>query len=435
MYIRKKSSASFWKHLFLLYSVSLVLRLGFVLLVGRGDLSLDEIEYHMLAANLAEGNGYTWFFGLPSTFRPPGYPFLLSALYLITGPNYFAARIVQSMLAATLPGLTYLLGRQVFEEKTARLGGFLTALYPPLIVHCAALLTENIFIPLLILGIWLLILSKGGERIRLHLFASLIVAVAVLLRPSFTFFLPVICLWLLLKARNARRGYARIGVLLGIWILAVSPWCLRNYEVAGQFVYLDTRAGYNLFIGYRDGADGSFDIRAAQEPIDVFMASNIPKLQRGLKEELAEREVRRRLYDEVVSYKQTNFPNHIPAGTYDLSEVESDVLMHEWGMQRARAFVVAHPWKALKLIPLKFMSFWNLEHRLFIFAYSQNFLGPLPPPLLAGALSLLIAPFACLTLLGVFGAVGCKWDLDTKLLLIGIVVYYSLIVKCQDIVD
>lgn len=413
------------KYAALLFSLALAIRLGFVLLVGQGALSLDEIEYHMLAANVAEGNGYRWFFGLPSTFRPPGYPLLLSVLYFFIGPNYFVARIVQSCIAATIPVFTYLLGREVFSERVGRLGGLFTALYPPLVVHCAALLTENVFIPLLCLAFWLLIRSRSEERPRIHIVASVVVALAIFVRPSFTFFLPVIWLWLGLTAQTRQLALKKIAILAGIWILVVAPWCIRNYQHTGKFTYLDTRAGYNLYVGYREGADGSFDMTAAQELIDAFMELNIPKIQAGLDTPLTKSQVYQRLNAELFSYRHPDFPNHIPEGTYDLSGVESDVLIHEWGLERTKEFIRDHPWRALGLMPLKFMSFWNLEHRLFVFAYSHNFLGAIPAPLLALLFFLLVAPFAILTLFGVFGASGQRCRVDIVLLLLGLIAYYS----------
>jgi len=409
----------------LLYGFSLLIRLGFVLLVGRGDLSLDEIEYHMLAANVAAGNGYTWFFGLPSTFRPPGYPLLLSALYFFIGPNYFVARIAQSFIAASVPVFTWLLGREIFGERAGRLAGIFTALYPPLVVHCAALLTENLYIPLLFLAFWILILSKKETGLRLHALASLVVALCVFVRPDFTFFLPVLCLWIAWTARDWRQVGTRVALLLGIWVAVVAPWCIRNYAVSGHIVYLDTRAGYNMYVGYREGADGSFDMDAAKELVDAFMELNIPKIQGDFGGPLTKGDIYMRLNRELLSYKLPDFPNHIPEGTYDLSQVESDVLIHQWGMERSLEFIAAHPGKALALIPKKFMSFWDLEHRLFVFAYSQNFLGRLAPPLLAATFLLLVAPFPILTLLGVFGAAGQRLRADVTFLLLGTIVYYS----------
>lgn len=171
-----------------IYVVALAVRLAFTLAVGRGDLSYDEIEYHMLGANLAAGNGYNWFFGLPTAFRPPGYPFLLAALYWFIGPNYFVARIVQCFFAATVGVLTYLLGREMFDRRIARLGALFVSLYPPLVVHSMALMTESIFIPLLLLSLWLFIIYRAHGNVMRMWLPSAIFAFAVLMRPTLTFF-------------------------------------------------------------------------------------------------------------------------------------------------------------------------------------------------------------------------------------------------------
>jgi 4-amino-4-deoxy-L-arabinose transferase-like glycosyltransferase len=409
------------------YVLALVPRLCFVLLVGRADLSLDEIEYHMLAANVVEGKGYCWFFGLPSAFRPPGYPFLLAALYYVIGPHYFAARIVQSFVAATMPVLCYLLGKETFGERPARLGALCAAFYPALVVHSAALLTENVFIPLLLLALWLLVRAKEGDKTAQVWPPAIALALAVLVRPSLTFFIPVVLFWLFWNAPSRRSGLARCGIILGVWLVAVAPWCFRNYQVTERFVYLDTRMGYNLYVGYRDDADGSFDMDAAKELTDAFIEVNLPKLLPNLKGRLSKRAIEKRISREVLSYKLPGFPNHDPREMYDLSAAESDVVMSDWGTQRALEFMGRRPGRALALVPLKFMSFWNLEHRLFIYAYSQDFLGPLPKPLLALLLFILVAPFAALTLLGLFGATHPQGSEKNRFLLFGLIAYFSLL--------
>jgi hypothetical protein len=138
---------------------------------------------------------------------------------------------------------------------------------------------------------------------------------------------------------------------------------VRNYRVTGQFTYLDTRTGYNLYIGYRPEARGTFDMDAAIELAEMY---------------------RRQML---------------------LREADSDIVMHTWGKEQALAFLREHPGRVLQLVPLRVAHFWNLEHRMFLFAYSYGYVGELPRPLLAALFGVLLAPFPLLVTLSVAAVV------------------------------
>lgn len=421
-----------------LYLLALLPRIVFVLLAGRADLSLDEIEYHLLATNLAKGNGFRWFFDLKSSFRPPGYPFCLAALYYFTGPNYFLARLVQTFLVATTGVLTWGLGRQLMTESAARLAGIIIALYPPLIFYTVALMGENLFIPLLLLGLYCLVRPSSSpiphSQFILHpLLSALSFGLAILIRPELTYLLPFVLAWLYLVTRRRqtatrtdtdehgrKRGHGatasssgveprasssqphfalRTTLFLVLLALIITPWVIRNYHVTGRFVYLDTRTGYNLYLGYNDRANGTFDMMRAQDLIDAFIKENLARID--LPKPLTEAQVRNLLYREVMAYKQPGRLDYPLRKQFDPDSALSDVVMNDWGMARAKEFIQEHPLRALALLPLKFAYFWDLEHRIFLFAYSNNFIGPLPRPLLALFFLLLLAPFPLLVLLSI----------------------------------
>src|SRR5918911_3723757 len=57
--------------------------------------SADAADYHRLAAGLAAGRGYAGEGGLPTAWRPPGYPAFLACVYAAAGPSVGAASAVQ----------------------------------------------------------------------------------------------------------------------------------------------------------------------------------------------------------------------------------------------------------------------------------------------------------------------------------------------------
>lgn len=407
-----------------IFLVALAVRLAFVLALNRTTIFLDEVEYHMLGANVAAGNGYCWFFGLPATFRPPGYPFFLAVIYWFVGPSYSTILIIQCALGASISVLTYLFGTHVFNVRTARLAAIFTALYPSLVTQCGSLLTENLFMPLLVLAFWLLVRGGRETDIRQVILPALALALAILVRPSSTPLVPVICLWVFLRRKNVKNAIAQCAVIVGIWALVVSPWCIRNYYKTGQFVYLDTLTGFNLYIGYNRGANGTHAAHAAHDLARVHVREGYAPAFENL---VPPDEISRLIRMEYDSYKLPGFPNNHPRVAANPGGMARDVVMSNWGKARAMESIKSNPLHALKLLPRKFMYFWDLEHHLFTYAYSQNALGPLSRPVLLTAIILMLAPFVLLTLAGVFGSVF-RYGQDKGLFLIfSLIGYFTLL--------
>lgn len=402
-----------------LYGVALLPRLVFTAVAGRGDLSLDEIEYFLIARNLAEGHGYRWYFDLPCTFRPPGYPFFLAGLCLTGGAQYYVVRLLQTLLIATQPVLTYLLARRMGGKGAARMAGLFVAFYPPLVLYSVALMPENVFISLLLAS--LLFLDKAAQAgLRRHtILAGVSLAAAILVRPSFTPFLAVLLVWFLFRSGNVRKTAIQWTAIVGIVAVAAVPWSIRNTLQAGQFVFLDSTAGYNLYVGYNPRATGTFDLAVAQDLVKAFIDRGMASLAKeaGFKPDpaLAQKLLRKEIFD----YQR---PPGEPKKAYFreyADRIESDVYLHNTGRARAVEFMREHPGRALALIPLKFMHFWNLEHRIFLFAYSHDFIGPVPAVPLFMLFFLLLAPFPLLTV-GALTAIvfNSSWNRTWALILL-----------------
>lgn len=348
--------------LLVVYLVALAPRLAFVLVAGHSPPGVDEVEYDLIARNLIDGRGFCWYNYLPTSFRPPGYPWFLAGVYWLLGANVFRARMVQAFLTAGHALLTYLVCKKAFNAKAARLSAVFVALYIPLILYTVGLMTENLFIPLILLAFYLLLKTRENRPRLFSVLSGLVLGASILVRPSLTFFVPVLFLWFYFPKKDWKKAATNFSIIAVIIVIMVTPWCVRNYRVTEQFVYLDTRTGYNLYIGYHEEADGSFSMDAATEMAYMLM-------------------------DSVRSGEGT-----------------SDVLMHNWGKEQAFDFIKAHPWRAIGLVPFKFMHFWGLEQRLIIFAYSYNYIGNVPPVLLILILIALITPFAFLVTFAVVGA-------------------------------
>lgn len=377
--------------LIFIYFLALIPRLLFVALTGQAPLSLDEIEYDRIAWSLSSGEGYRWYFGMECTYRPPVYPAFLAAIYWIAGPDYYVARIVQTFFIATQSVLTYLIGRELFNRKVSLFAGGVVALYLTLICFSVTLMSENLFISLM-LGVVLFFLKlHNNPKMSYVIGAGIFSALAILCRPSFAPLIVLLMPWFFWRSKSLTLSLKKFACFLLIIVVPVSGWIYRNYLVTGEVFFIDSRAGYNLYIGYNPRSPGNFHMSSASDMlyqhIDNTINAVAPDLSRAQGQRLFRQELRAHKTREKYSYEQ-----------YDISKAPGDVWFDKWGKEQALTFIKQNPWDALSLIPKKFMYFWNLEHRILLFGYSNGVIGEVPAAPLFLLFFLMLSPWALIVI-------------------------------------
>jgi 4-amino-4-deoxy-L-arabinose transferase-like glycosyltransferase len=202
-------------------------------------------------------------------------------VYAVFGYNPLLARLIQAILAGFLmPWLAYRLGSRHFDTKVGLVAAGLVALYAYFVYYAATLMTETFYI---IAILWTLDLagqlgqisnrlpntqsspsnlqpptsnlqSRPSDLKVSWLWLGLALATAILLRQVFLLFIPILFAWLLWRSYRYQIRPVRqmIGILVGttaILVLAIVPWTLRNYGAFGNFVLLNTNAGFAFFWG------------------------------------------------------------------------------------------------------------------------------------------------------------------------------------------
>jgi len=262
----------------------------------------DMRTYDLLARNLAERGFYgidqgPWPF---RSYRPPLYPFLVSLVYRLFGYHHFAVRDLQAVLAAVSCLLLFFLGRELAGCAVALLGSFLFAADLSLVHLSGLFLSENLYLPLSFLLVWLLV--RGFEKPKMITFAGagIIGGLAALCRPIALPFLilvglvPIIVsLWPRLRCggrarstkmqselydcsiseqtdgKPAGRGLRGWGVMLLAAGLTIAPWTLRNHRVLGGFVPISTNGGVMLWMGLHPGASGGYHFPRENNPLYI----------------------------------------------------------------------------------------------------------------------------------------------------------------------
>jgi len=210
----------------------------------------DEIDYHALAVSLSEGKGFVGQWGSATARRPPLYPLVLSGAYLLFGPEHEVGRALQILLGLLVVALTYILGKRLFSSRVSLLAAAVAAFNPFLIFISGYLLTENLYICLLLA---VLILTADFFRSprnpeKVLIISGLLAGFSSLARPTAFVFAGFVCLIILVwGGGSVRRRIARGLIFSAAVVIVIFPWAARNRAVFGRTVVFTTHGGHTFY--------------------------------------------------------------------------------------------------------------------------------------------------------------------------------------------
>jgi 4-amino-4-deoxy-L-arabinose transferase-like glycosyltransferase len=215
----------------------------------------DQISYDALARSLLAGQGYRftehWYPFTPANTPTAHwsflYPLYLAGIYRLIGYHPLGARLFQGIVGGALMCLfIYLIGRRIVSERVALLGAGLAAVYGYFIYYSVALMTETFFIVMVLLSLLVSLQLKDEPSLARWILLGLSLGVATLIRQTILLFAPVLFVWLFWELKGRIRLWHFV-VSLGMIVLLITPWTMRNYHVYRQFLPLNSNAGYALY--------------------------------------------------------------------------------------------------------------------------------------------------------------------------------------------
>lgn len=217
-------------------------------------ISNDDYQFHRLAVNLVNGYGYKVTPDRPLTsFRAPGFPFVLAGLYAVAGEHPPSAYVLFCLLGAAACVLTYFLAHEVMTEAGARWAGIAAAIYLPHVYMATTFISENVYVPCLALGLWLCVRFVKHQAPWLIGAAGLALGWATLTRPGTLLLLPL--LLLVLAWSDVRQRRLRIlpyVLFLAAFLGVMLPWTVRNHDVHGKWILIATNGGTTFWGGNND---------------------------------------------------------------------------------------------------------------------------------------------------------------------------------------
>jgi 4-amino-4-deoxy-L-arabinose transferase-like glycosyltransferase len=183
----------------------------------------------------------------PRNYESPGYPFLVSLLYHLFGPNYRIIHFLNVCLGVLSCFLIYQLGQKIFIRRVGIIAGFLGAIHPGLVGLCTLLAYENLFIPLILAGMLSLIKENGRKTVVGFVPAGIFWASATLVRPTVMLF-PFYLLVIYFRKYRRNKIYRKILAISFVTVLFVAGWIVRNYQTV-KYAKLIRQAGIALWLG------------------------------------------------------------------------------------------------------------------------------------------------------------------------------------------
>jgi 4-amino-4-deoxy-L-arabinose transferase-like glycosyltransferase len=261
--------------LIVLVLVALVVRLIVVFATPNWLPQTDAADYDRIALSLSQHGGFGASVldpaGGPSAFRPPAFPVALAGLYKMLGgvsasTRWESARILEAALGAVSVALIYLIGLRVFCVAAARIAGAIAAVYPPLILVGSSLMSESLFIPLMLGGVLCALSSRERASPRSWtwaLGAGVLIGLAALTRSNgAVLLLPVALLVWSGRPRWSLRALRQPVLVVGATVLTLVPWTIRNASTFHELVPISTQSGYALAGIYNPIAQARTDFRA-----------------------------------------------------------------------------------------------------------------------------------------------------------------------------
>lgn len=268
----------------LILATALVIRIAAVLLTRHLPMRDDSLDYQRLGSLLAAGRGFGTTGlaagGGPTAFRAPAYPIFVGAVFRVTGDSLTAVRLVQSVLGTLVVGLIAFVASELFDRRHGLVAAALASVYPPLILLGNGLLTEAISLPLESGALAAALLCRRWTAGRSPTDApwvpgalvgscGLLLGLAILTRPvDAVLALPVV---VLVAPRSGGRAVVRAGLVVGIAIVMLLPWEVRDARAFDRLIPVTTQDGYILSGVYNDQAARDPLHRAVWRP-PVFVA-------------------------------------------------------------------------------------------------------------------------------------------------------------------
>lgn len=190
---------------------------------------------------------HAWF----SWIRPPGYYLFVAWVLGPLGAGVIALTVIQAVLSSLAAAALYAAGRSLFGRGPGLVAGLWLALDPQAVTSSSWVMTETLFLALLLPGIAALAACSVRPRAGTAVLAGLVLGAAALVRSATFYYVPLAALLLVLGRREGRRRAAvPAAAMVLATLVVVAPWCVRNLVLYDTWVGIDDIALHNFLVDH-----------------------------------------------------------------------------------------------------------------------------------------------------------------------------------------
>lgn len=374
------------------------LRVAWVALCPNQPTS-DQFIYHEAAVFLARGLGYVEASGVPAGYWPVGYPAALAPFYAALGEAPSSAFVANTLLGLLTLWGGAKLASAWFGDGAGRLGAWIVAVHPSLVLYTTCIASENAFMPALL---WFAYFatraassagaSEGAAAWLWAALAGVLAGLAGYVRGTIVL-MGILPLVLLLRSAPLSRALALtawMGACAGVTLL---PWALRNHAHFGEYQPFSFNGATNLWMGNHEGTHGGY----TELPPEV---EGLPLAER---ERVLGQRAREFIFQNPLEYA-------VLCVKRTLTTLQSDTIAVVWNHTGIEATFGARVEPALKvaLSAVHWLLYGSLLARLVRAAYQGAFTRRWP---LSLGESAVLASFVALSIPFVFIVSGNRYHL------------------------
>lgn len=248
----------------LLALLALGLRVWVVLALRTDHARPLGFEHARIAENLLAGRGFSVeFLGRegPTSQQAPFYPLLLAGVYACFGAgtagSLLFVQLLQAVAGAALVLVVAWLAWSLVPDRplVGWIAALAAAVYPAhlyMVTHQQVALWAALLVTLLLA----VVLSPFWQATwRGAILAGLLSGLLLLVEPILALALPVCAavFWLSERERGRRLmepgALGRVAAMVGLTVLVITPWTVRNWRVHGEPMFIKSTFGYALWQG------------------------------------------------------------------------------------------------------------------------------------------------------------------------------------------
>jgi len=227
----------------------------------------DTKGYQDSALMLLERGEFTVSSALPDivqTFRTPGYPVFLAAVYGVIGVSYAPVVLLQIFISLGTIILAYTVASRIWNKKIGLIAAIILCLDTLSFTYSLKVLTETLFaLIMMVLILCCVGILQGKSRGWLALAAGVCMGAGTLIRPVGLYMIAPVLLALIAAGIKQKWGWrlvVKTVLALAVpYVICVGGWTYRNYKMTGQAIFTSFDGYYLLFwhgsaiVSARDG--------------------------------------------------------------------------------------------------------------------------------------------------------------------------------------